>query len=309
MEYTILRNEDLSDLITIWNSCITAYPQTQQSFLCTLLCDENFSEQGCILAKDEEKLIGFCIAVKRLYPYLEKGLQKGTGWILAIAVLPGYRRKGIGSKLLSKAEDYLHASKIILSAYSPYYFFPGIPDNAFEGLKFFEHHVYRRGESAYAMVMDLNDYLPPLWVHKQKQAAEEKGYRFQNFCWKDGKKLLAFIGDNFSVGWRLHAVEALRSNQAERRIILCWKEAQIVGYVQCGVQQDESRFGPFGIAEAERNSGLGSILLHEMWMRMKENMISRVWFHSTDSAGRRFYERHGMQVTQTLYYYEKRTLV
>jgi len=59
-----------------------------------------------IKAQDGEKLIGFIAADLRR--------AQATAWIATLAVLPGYRRKGIGSRLLEKCEEEIHLPLIKL---------------------------------------------------------------------------------------------------------------------------------------------------------------------------------------------------
>jgi ribosomal protein S18 acetylase RimI-like enzyme len=65
------------------------------------------------------------------------------------------------------------------------------------------------------------------------------------------------------------------------------------------------RFGPIGIAESARNYGLGGILFDIMQLEMSKRGIYQLFFMSTDIPGRRFYERHGVEVFRTFIDYRK----
>lgn len=305
MEYRLLRNSDIQSLVVLWNQSFEKRKIREAELLRTLFCDENYSDKGCILAIDKERLVGFCLGIKRIYPYWENGLQEDKGWVLSMAVAEDYRHQGIGTKLLDQVEKYLNSEIIVLANYSPHYFFPGVDIDSAEANEFFTKKGYQKKEVVYSMEKNLAEYEIPTIILRKKEEKEKMGYQFTRFTWKDGKELLDFLSLNFSVGWRKHIIEALRSDRAEEWIWLCKNKNVIVGYAQRGVQQEPGRFGPFGIAKAERNAGLGSILLHETWNKMKESGINRTWFRSTNERGKCFYERQGMVVSGVFYQYEK----
>ena len=105
MNYHQLTSKDVSQLLELWNEVVLEYPLTMKKLVQTLFCDENYDNQATFLAENEKEIVGFCIAIKRKYPYLEKGLEEDKGWIYAIAVKKAYQRQGIGSRLLAYAEN------------------------------------------------------------------------------------------------------------------------------------------------------------------------------------------------------------
>lgn len=65
------------------------------------------------------------------------------------------------------------------------------------------------------------------------------------------------------------------------------------------------RFGPIGIAKEARNYGIGGILFDIMQQEMQKRGVYHLYFVSTDIAGRRFYERHGVKLFRTFVDYKK----
>lgn len=305
MNYHQLTSKDVSQLLELWNEVVLEYPLTMKKLVQTLFCDENYDNQATFLAENEKEIVGFCIAIKRKYPYLEKGLEEDKGWIYAIAVKKVYQRQGIGSRLLAYAENYLQCPHVIVGAYSPHYLMCGIDANKQETVSFFTKHGYQLKACAYPMKMDLTTYQMPKSIQELKQRKEAEGYSFVYFTWADGEAFLSFLQMNFSAGWRKHVISAMQSATAENTILLCKKGKEIIGYVQRGILQEANRYGPFGVKETYRDAGIGSILAHLMWQDMKANGLKNVWFHSTDENGRRFYERQGMQVVRKLVHCEK----
>lgn len=94
MNYHQLTSKDVSQLLELWNEVVLEYPLTMKKLVQTLFCDENYDNQATFLAENEKEIVGFCIAIKRKYPYLEKGLEEDKGWIYAIAVKKSLSKTG-----------------------------------------------------------------------------------------------------------------------------------------------------------------------------------------------------------------------
>jgi ribosomal protein S18 acetylase RimI-like enzyme len=308
--YRKVHSKDIDDIIRIWNSSIFQDKIDKAQLIRYVFCDDNYESKYFQVALDGEKVIGFIIGMKRKYPYLERGLQEGQAWIIAIAVDPFYRKQGFGGELLRRVEEIWSkegVNQVALGTYSPNYFFSGVWVGYKEAAEFFTSKGYKKGEAAYWMSRSLNGYEIPQDIDERRKQKEKMGYSFEPFEWIHAVDFLGFMKENFSVGWRKHIINAINNNQAEASVILCLFKNDIVGYVQRSIDGNSSRFGPFGIAEKYRNEGLGSILIHEMWKSMAEKKIPYVFFKSTEENGRRFYERQGMKVDRIFYHYEKIT--
>lgn len=308
MEYTCATNDDIANILMLWNQSMPRNQITIKQLTIIVFCDDNYDENLVRVAYDGKVFVGFCIGMKRVYPFLEKGLQEEKAWIVAMAVDEAYRRKHIGTHLLKDVEQQWKSkvTSIVLATYSPYYFLVGIDILANATNAFFIKNGYQKTDCAYRMRMQFDSYQLPI-EHKQRMLVDA-GYTICPFTYEKGKALLDFLHTNFSVGWRFHAIQAMRAQCAQDTIILCMKDHEVVGYVQRAIDGDESRFGPFGVDAKIRNKGIGSILVQAMFASMKEKMVKDVWFHSTDEAGKRFYTRHGMVVEQVLYHYDKKVI-
>lgn len=102
-----------------------------------------FPETVRIVAEIDEALIGFVIGDRRRH--------RDLGWIASLAVHPGHRREGLGTRLLEACEVALDTSRIRLSLR---------PSNQ-EALRLYQKHgyievdrwrrYYRGGEDALVM--------------------------------------------------------------------------------------------------------------------------------------------------------------
>lgn len=298
------------EIVDLWNRTMTADPITVQKFRKQALFDDNFDPELCYVALEDAVPVGFCLGMKRKFPYMERGLEPDRGWIVVMFVDEEYRRNGIGTALVKRAEQDLKnagAKNITLSAYSPSYFFPGVDEKNYpEAKKFFEKLGYESGKKDYSMCKDLHGYQMSLEANEKKKLAEEKGFQFINFTYEYALELLEFNKKQFGGGWKRNALIAMQNGTAEDLILLVLNpKGKICGFCMRMIDGNPSRFGPIGIAAEIRNEGIGSILLDFAQFEMAKRGIYHMYFVSTDDAGRRYYERHGIHVFRSFTSYKK----
>lgn len=112
IQYRPFRNPDPPALVQLWNTGL-AGRRTIPVRTATLLeyftfAKPYFDPAGLILALDDGKPVGFVHAAFAPNADLT-ALWPSAGVISALAVLPSYRRRGIGTQLLAQAEAYLRA--------------------------------------------------------------------------------------------------------------------------------------------------------------------------------------------------------
>jgi len=298
------------EVVDLWNNCLTFDPIDIKKFRNQILLDDNFDVNLSWLALDNNKVIGYICAMKRKFPYLEKGLEPERGWIDIMFVDKDYRKQGIGTKLLKLAEDKLiemGAKNITLCAYSPSYFMWGLdPKHYPDSISFFEKHDYKGYEEHYSMGKDLHGFEIPEKTKEKIKAAESKGYQFINYDFKYCVELLEFMKNEFGGGWKRNALMAMQKGIAEDVLFLVINpEGKICGCCNRAIDGNPMRFGPIGIAKSERNNGLGSILLDLVCFEMCKKGIYRMFFVTTDEPGRRYYERNGLSVIRSYITYRK----
>jgi len=299
-----------SQVVELWNKVLWTDPITIGKFRHQALFDDNFDPALCDLALEAGRVSGFILATKRKFPYMERGLEPERGWINVLFVDEPCQRIGVGTQLLLNTEKKLAekgVKQITYGAYSPNYFFPGLDCGNYPGAKvFLEKYGYRAGEEAYSMKKDLHSFRITQEMLDKKSAAEKKGYSFINFNYRYALELLEFTRVEFGGGWKRNALISMQNNLAEDCILLALNEAgKIAGFCMRMIDGNPLRFGPIGVAESERNSGLGGILFDMMQAEMAKRDLYSLFFLSTDIPGRRFYERHGLSVFRTFTDYRK----
>lgn len=298
------------EVVELWNRTLTADPITVHKFRKQALFDDNFDTGLCWVALKEKQIVGFLLATKRKFPYLERGLEPARGWINVMFVDSAHQREGIGEALVKHAEDKLKAmgaETVTLGAYSPNYFFPGIDkDNYPAAIRFFDRLGYEPGKESYSMCKELHGYRISEEALEKITKAREAGFSFVNFEYGYALELLEFLKNEFGGGWKRNALISMQNDTAEDCILLALgPDKKIVGFCMRMIDGNPMRFGPFGVGEKARNYGIGGILFDIMQLEMEKRGIYHLYFVSTDVPGRRFYERHGVKAFRTFVDYVK----
>ncbi len=295
---TLFVGNELPQIIQLWQQTL---PKSvpEDYFIKQVFFDENFDPSLIFIAWEDEKVVGFLLAHKRKLPHASRGLEENIGFITLLCVDEKYQKRGIGRALLKEAEQKLQqkgATKIKAGGYSPHYVLPGACAETF-ARDFFIQVGYKDLGAAFSMSRKLAGYEMPPKIAAKKAAAEQNGFTFRAFETADSVNLLNMIEKEFSAGWYNHVKSLIADKIAAENIVICLdKNGKAAGYCQRAMDRNPQRFGPFGVAETQRNHSLGGILIALMLESMRDKKIENVFFMSTDIPGRRFYERHGFTV-------------
>lgn len=303
------KQEYMEQIITGWNETLIFDPISEERFLQQVLMDENFDPNLALVLLVEDKVAGFCLGIKRRYPYLTRGLEENRGWISIMFVVTEYQRKGYGKALLNEVEKRLkkeQVKEITLCAYSPNYFTPGVDLKYEKALTFFEQGGYVKGTDAVSMQKNLFSYRIPQKTQDMIGQLKEEGISFTTYSLLYMEKLLAFVEKEFDAGWVRNILQAIRNGEAEDTILIATdKDNQVIGYCMRKIDGNDARFGPIGVKESVRSKGIGGILFDLQMREMQKRGIYYAYFLWTHGAAKRFYERHGMSVYRTYQLYRK----
>lgn len=110
IQYRQFQNSDPPQIARLWQECQlgrgAASAVRSDAFETLNFAQPYFDPQGLILAEDDGKVVGMVHAGFGTND-TETGLMLESGVICAVLVHPDYRRQGIGTELVARAEDYM----------------------------------------------------------------------------------------------------------------------------------------------------------------------------------------------------------
>lgn len=298
---------DTRRLVELVATGMPADPVSVDWFAEYVLLDPNFDPAGLIVASDPASgdPVGFVHAVR---PRGGTGVpvDRDGGWITIGTVDPAARRRGIGTGLVGRALTFLRdagARWAEFSGYPPAYFLPGLDAAAYpHGRRLLERAGFRVMSRPVAMHATLAAYRPPEAIDTLRTTREEEGYTIDAAGYGDLPEVMAFAATEFAPDWG-EAVRAatVRTGRPDRVMLARDPDGAVVGFAIYGAYRGPlERFGPFGVAAAQRGRGLGAVLLHATLTRMRAEGAHSAWFLWTgrDTSAGRLYASAGFSVTR-----------
>lgn len=302
------RGHRLGDAVRIADLTTVAMPRDAISadwFTHTVLLDPNFDPDGLIVAvdSDTEDVLGFVYAVRAGRGI---GPDPDGGWITIGCVHPDARRAGIGTKLLSRAKSFLAAKGakwVNYAAYPLAYFVPGLDADAYpDAARLFERNGFQRLYTAAAMSIDLAEYAMPDDVCALRATRQAEGYSFGPATQDDLPETLSFASQRLAPDWGEAVRDSvLQHGRIDRVVVARHPDGQMVGFATYGAYRGlRERFGPYGVDESCRGTGLGKVLLHDTLTRMRAEGAQSAWFLWTgeNSPAGHLYLRSGFHITR-----------
>ncbi|NGN66971.1 GNAT family N-acetyltransferase [Streptomyces sp. A7024] len=307
METRGFRTGDGPALIEAWRRSAPRDPIGPARFRELVLLDANFDPQGLRLALDDGRIIGAAYAVRRQLPLHGADLEPEQGWIPFFFTHPAHRRRGVARLLLTEALEWLRShgrTRADFSSYAPNYFLPGLDATTYpEASALLRDLGFRRLYEAAAMDLSLLDYAMPPAVAERVDHLTATGYRFTTPLDDDLPELLHLAGNHFNPDWA-RAIRAclLRGTPPERIVTARDPAGRLLGWAMHEAYEGMTeRFGPFGVREDARGTGLGKALLHLTLERMRGCGAHSAWFLWTgeQTPAGHLYRATGFRTTRT----------
>ncbi|WP_225825364.1 GNAT family N-acetyltransferase [Streptomyces naphthomycinicus] len=271
-------------LVEVWRRSAPADPVTADRFRSLVLLDANFDPEGLRIAVDGGRVVGAAYAVRRLTPMSGTDLEPEQGWIPFFFVDPAARGRGLGRRLLTDALDWLHGhgrTRVDFSSYTPHYVLPGLDAEAYpEAAGLLASLGFRTLYEAAAMDLGLVGYRFPEDAALRRDELTARGHRFATPYDDDLVELLALAGNRFTPDWARAIRECLAAGTPLDRIVVARAPSgRLAGWAMHGAYGSaDERFGPFGVVEEMRGTGLGKVLLHLVLERMRARGAHSAWF-------------------------------
>lgn len=298
-------DRDCAGLLDLWSQALPPDAVSREDFERRVLLDANRERESLMLAFEENSSqpVGFILSLVLRYPIENTGLLEHRGFITAFGVHPDKRRKGIGTALLQKAEDFCRArarTEIALAPYTPNYFVPGVDKERYsEGLQFLTRRGFGEFSEAIAMDAMIGTFEIDDDLKAKEQEIEAEGVRIVPFTRDRTVAFLDFMANEMPGPWledaRRNLKDMTRGMFQEDSIILATHNDRIIGYCQ----HEGQHFGPFGIINDWQGKGIGTVLLARTLyeMRRKGNHAAYVlWTGERAAAG--VYKRLGFTISR-----------
>lgn len=309
--FRAFRAEDLDGLLVAMSASAPTDAVTREAFSETVLLDDNFQPGGLLVAEADGDVVGAIYAVTALSAATP--VPADGSWITFFFVHPAWQGQGIGTELVSRAVAWLAeqgAAWVNFSGYAPAYFLPGLDANLYpDAMRVLTKAGFGIQYSPVAMDSNLAVYHTPANLLELRAQRESEGYRFFPAGYGDLPEAIAFATERMAPDWGQVIRDSVQRHGHPERVLLC-RDAQgtVVGFATYasygGIVE---RFGPFGVDEAQRGTGLGKILLHLTLTQMRSEGAHSAWFLWTDekSPAGRLYLTSGFSVTRTFHVMQK----
>jgi GNAT superfamily N-acetyltransferase len=302
MRTVAFQSADLDELVDVWNRSLRADPISAARLENRVLLDPNFRDEFFVLARENERIIGFVLGIcgEGFHFSAEADECKGNkAWILAMAVEEAQRRKGVGTELLANLEHrFKKAGKrdVWVAPYPTAYIVPGVDATAYpDGVAFLKAQGYRVAYIVLAMDASL---WPVQLSESMDQKEQELAAQGVVLCAYSTRWLSAFrhfLRSHVPWDWEMLAVRNLRriddGTFGPEQILLAVTEGKVVGYCQ----YEGEHFGPFGVAEGYQGQGIGTGLLACALRNMAQQGLHNAWVLWTGDEAAKLYQRFGFR--------------
>jgi beta-N-acetylhexosaminidase len=216
-----------------------------------------------LLAQVDGRPVGFALT------QVGAGAAPG-GALLALGVLPEYRRRGVGRALHAAALQQVRARgarKVGLGSGALEYFWPGVPLDAPGAWAFFQAMGWQERERSFDLVRSLADYHTPAWVWERVNGLDVE---YSRAAGSQGEAVLAFVAAE-EIGWKgAYASYFERGRASDVLLARRRSDGQLVG--ACLLESDARRWaacfpgplaapGCFLVGERWQGQGIGMALV------------------------------------------------
>ncbi len=310
MQITIRQMEeaDVPEVIRGWNRSLPQDQVDEARFKDVILNDPNYERDAVLVAISDGKVIGFICSVTRegVLGADNKGrpYEKDNGYLKGIFVLEEFRRQGIGTRLLDRAIEYIKSKgkKIMkVITYTGRYFFPGVNLEYEAAVKFFEVKGFQRDHTIDDMDLDLKNFQISDYQRDARRRMAEAGVHVEDYDPSMLDEMSKFVEKINMTAWFPEGWEEGFKTKGNKVVAL--KGGEIVGWASYWPGGKTAGFGPIAVPKEMRGNGIGSCLLLESVLQMKDAGAERVTAGWTNTP---FYVPNGWKIYRQYIVFEKK---
>jgi len=290
---------DEAHILALWNAAMWADPIDSATWRTRYLLDPNFAAEECLVAFGSRggQLVGFVLGMTAKAGG-DRSPQPPDAWIVAFGVAEPYRRQGVARALFDQLEATWRKAgigKVTVGPYIPSYVTPGVDELAYpEAVLFLRAWGAETLSRPLSMKASLTGYRPSEASLALVENLESTGIRIRPADPADILPLLQFLDEHFA-HWRPDAASVLSklygSDPRAVTMHIAEEHGRIIGYAQ----SRSERFGPFGVDETYRGSGIGAVLLSTTLLAMRARGFHCAWFLWTSDRAAKLYREHGFE--------------
>lgn len=306
-----MEKSDVKGVVNEWNNSLIYDKINENRFQDVILEDANYEKNSCLVATADNKIIGFISVIARegIAGADNRGTayQKDCGYIKGLFVSDQFRGKGIASELLDKGIEYLKSkgkSVVKVLEYTGKYFFPGVDTRYKRALAFFEKKGFSRRNTINDVDVEVENFEPSDYHKNAINRASKIGVNVRDYDPSMLDKMRNFVkklDEGLQKSWFPKGWEDWFQNNRGKVVAL--KDDEIVGWASFGVSGDVGWFGPTAVVEDMRGNGIGSWLLLESVLHMKNGGAKRV---IASWANTPFYIANGWKICRQYIVFEKK---
>lgn len=319
IEYSHAVRDDVPAIVELWNAAFTPnFPLSQRLLLQTVAADPFYETEATWIARDDERVVGYVLSKTMREAGPELGRFQGRGGIGALCVHPDFQRRGIGSALLDRAEEYLTAQGSPLTTlYYPHHLLPGIPDECAAARALFEKRGYSGWRECADLMRELSDFEVP---EKASRALESNPtVEIRPALAQESTSIIAMVAREFPGGWTYSTQSHFARGGKASDIIVAVEDTQVIGFCHTAdfnsnwllpstywfplLGEKYGGLGPLGIAKEHRKRGLGLALTALAVDDLRRRGVKKMAIDWTNLVA--FYEQLGFRVWKRYWQSEK----
>jgi GNAT superfamily N-acetyltransferase len=238
--------------------------------------DVNLDEELILLILDSfGKVRGFIVGVEIVREPSEAiDKFKDVIWVKDLAIDSNLSQddwRNIFNTLLKEFENIARERSkkgIVLYAYPPYYFMPGINVLYEDYIEIFEIHNYYKKEETVNYEINLSQFFYPKRVLKLENKLISEGIIFRKGRDEEAEIVSQWVGKTFeSPFWRIESLYAFRNKPPT--IWITEQGSELIGF-SVYLRMGRNEFGPIGVDPKKRRHGVGTVLLFKALNDLKE---------------------------------------
>lgn len=231
MNYKYIRDIDPEMIVTFWNQNIgDRFPLRKELWLQNSIHEKNVLHNASVAVIENGEVIG--VIVSKKYQGSLPVLPTNIGWIQCLLVSEKRRNQGIGTKLLNIAEQAFKKESLeeVRLGRDPYHYFPGIPSEDEEAIRYFQKRGYQNG----SIEIDLYRDVRGAELYQLTNSANH----FRILEKQDLPLLLSFLKRSFPGRWHYEAHEYIQVGGTGREFLGLFIEGDLKGF--CRINDSSS---------------------------------------------------------------------